>query len=477
MKSQGVYKHYVVASATFPNNENEIVTARLISHDTTGQIDINPINERTSNNPINLRAGADTFDVLNIQRYNRKSVSKDLHYLFEDPGNTLLWSQQFSTDYFADIRVADIGLAQEDGRNIILFSGTTAGHGEAFGDDESEKMKNHNEIDGFLTKLDAETGNVISSVRLQTLPGYSQEVRGMCIDSDQKAVYVVGSIAIHGLESTAEHKMDDILYTTFITRIDLTTMQAHWSRQITDIHQRADVHGRGCSIETDPSKIGNVYLSGIVKDGGQVVNEDISSFGNDDVFVAYYKATGQEIFRRQMGTKWNDRIINTQTNWVSPENDNTSQGGVIVSTATDYDGSVPAAEFDGVDYVFQVSPINEINVMFGDLDFDTHHILSNSLSARSITSEMEDSPAFFSKVDVSICLFIAFAVCIALIVKYMQKKKSPSNNSGDTKTSLASTFRFKKIETEVDNEQNFKVIESLDNQNDEEKMFTNLSLD
>jgi len=362
----GKYKHYVVASEEFSENRKHIIVARLLAPDPKNKID--PSLELRSNDPIHLKAFGDIFPVLNIERYNRQSESTDLDHLYEDPGNSLLWSEEFVTTSEADMRIADLLLAKEHGKDVAVVSGTTAGRGKAFGGAFSSA--NHADIDGFITKIDAENGRIIRSVRLHTLPGYTDEIRGMCIDHDENAVYIVGSSNNYEMKPAPpniEIDYADAVFTAFIKKIDLETLDLVWIHQVKEVQAKSDVFGRGCSIETDSEGKGNVYFSGIVRHGGRV-RGDIESCGGDDIFVSYYNPNGHQIFLNQVGTIYDDNIISTESNWII--HDGIPRGGVVLSTGTD-DGT-PANNINNIDLVFEVTPQNGVNVLFGELPLDTN---------------------------------------------------------------------------------------------------------
>lgn len=149
----------------------------------------------------------------------------------------------------------------------------------------------------------------------------------------------------------------------------------------------------------------------------------------------YYDGHGKEVFRRQMGTEWNDNIVNTQINWMDLK-DGSRQGGLVISTAVD---NVPSEEFDGIDYVLQVTPKNEVNVLFGDLTFETQNMLSNSWSPTSISESSSSLVIFFA-----ITLLVACTICVSIIVNH----KSVQN--------LARSYQSRKNKrrtTEIDDQQ------------------------
>jgi len=365
------YKEHLVAYFTFPDANHDVVTARLVTHNMQSSVD--PLIELTANKPILLRATGDTLPIINIERWSRASSSSNVDNLGKDGHSQLIWSREYVTDQFADLRVADIRLGKDvNGKDIIVMTGTTAGHGSAFGGYNA----GNGDIDGFITKLDANNGNLIedgngqvASARIQSLAGYTDEIRGMCIDHDKKAIYVVGSTNMFGISGDK----GILLYTGFIKKLDMATLVTTWSRQVDEIDQKRDVFGRGCSVqEHESNHWGSVYFTGVVKDGGQV-NRNRKSFGYDDIFVSYHEAeNGNELFLTQFGTSYDDKIVTTEQSWFS--NSNEPSGGVVVSSSSN-NGQPRTGLFDGVDYVYQVTPTGMIEVLFGILPSDSQKLL------------------------------------------------------------------------------------------------------
>mmetsp|Transcript_50268 Transcript_50268/g.58672 ORF Transcript_50268/g.58672 Transcript_50268/m.58672 type:complete len:456 (+) Transcript_50268:39-1406(+) len=415
MADQEIQTAPVVASATFLDNQNNIVTVRLIPHDPSSSI--NPAVEMASNDPIHLKAYGDIFPIVNIERYERKLETTNMPYLFEEDSSKLVWSREFSTDSFGDMRIAGIGLAREHGRDVAIFCGTTAGRGKAFGG--AFTSGSHADIDGFITKIDADDGKVLRSVRLHTLPGYTDEIRGMCIDHDENALYIVGSTTKYDMTPIEVGNDEVLVYTAFINKIDLETFDTLWSREVREISKKNHVYGRRCSIETNISGKGNVYFSGIVKDGGQV-NQNIESFGEDDVFITYFDTNGSYIFLRQFGSERDDHIITMESDWI--HQDGVSIGGAVLSTGSYHIDT--SSNFDSVDFVFQVTPKNNIHVLFGDLPSGTKAVMM-SQNANPPPAELKVAGIERIKA-ISLGGFVVAISCLVVVaelIRYCRKRK------------------------------------------------------
>lgn len=381
------YKQHLVAYFTFPNANHDVITARLVTHNMQSSVD--PVKELMSNNPLTLRAAGDTLPIINIERWMRESSSSNIENLGKDGSSQLIWSKEFVTDQFADVRVADVRLGKDvNGKDIIILAGTTAGHGGAFGGINA----GNSDVDGFVTKLDANNGDLIpegngqvASARIRSLAGYTDEIRGMCVDHNKKALYVVGSTTMFGTSR------DDgmLLYTAFIKKLDLATLVTLWSRQVDEIDQKRDIFGRGCSIqEHESNHWGSVYLTGIVKDGGQV-SRSLKSFGHDDIFVSYHEAeSGNELFMTQFGTPHDDNIITTEQSWFTSTDK--PAGGVVVSSSAN-NGIPRTGLFDGVDYVYQVTPDGKIEVLFGELPHPSMKLLEKQSMLGTVTETTKSS--------------------------------------------------------------------------------------
>lgn len=300
---------YIVASTTFPpdSDSNDIIIVKLV---TIGQKNIiNPLEEMELNNPVQINIHP--FPIVEIQRWWRKSKDISVDEL-RSGSSKMLWSQPFATDNVADIRVTDVVIGKENGHEIVLFSGVTTGYGTALGGGYISPQRN--DIDGFITKLNAKDGLLfspdpptlsISSQRIHTLPGYADEVTGMCVDNTKGVVYVVGSTTLFGIRDPLT---GNLFYTAFIMMLDIRTLETLWSRQIKEINSNHSTFGRGCSVQKERTQSfsgGAVNFVGIVKNGGQV-SETLPSFGEDDLFISYHSDSGDEIYLTQWGTKFND---------------------------------------------------------------------------------------------------------------------------------------------------------------------------
>jgi len=382
------YKEHLIASVTFPTSDHDVITARLVTHNMNSSVD--PVRELISNKPITLRAGGDTLPIINLERWSRTSSSSNIENLGKDNTSRLLWSREYVTDQFADLRIAGLALAKDvTGTDIIVLSGTTAGHGDAFGGIN----KGHGDADGFVTKLNANNGNLISdgngqvsSARIHTLAGFTDELRGMCIDHDRNALYVVGSTTMFGIAN----KDGGYLYTAFIKKLNLATLETVWSRQVDEVAQRRDVFGRGCAVQYhDSDHWGSVYFTGIVKDGGQV-NKNHLSFGYDDIFVSYHEdENGNNLYLTQFGTPYDDNIVTTEQSWFSSTD--RPDGGVVVSSNTN-DGQPKSDLFAGIDLVYQITPDGMVEILFGTLPKESLKLLERqSMNGSFQTSRLDKS--------------------------------------------------------------------------------------
>eukprot|EP00550_Attheya_septentrionalis_P006408 CAMPEP_0198283258 /NCGR_PEP_ID=MMETSP1449-20131203/2912_1 /TAXON_ID=420275 /ORGANISM="Attheya septentrionalis, Strain CCMP2084" /LENGTH=965 /DNA_ID=CAMNT_0043979827 /DNA_START=313 /DNA_END=3210 /DNA_ORIENTATION=- len=264
----------------------------------------------------------------------------------------VLWSRLYetstqSTIYSAGLLhlAADLSATKPD---LLLFAGTTRGTGRAFGGTFGTSM---NDLDGFITKLAPETGNIPLTAQGTMEDGYgtrfsariSSDVDGqddivtaMCAQpqtslqtSQPTSIFVVGSTtgvldtfatdtirdketAVQAIGAT---KGRPPLH-AFLMKLNVDTLDVEWVRQLGAVMGRGTVHhdavGMGCAVSPDGER---VFLAGHVKDGAVLnvelrsTNQNMESQGKTDFFVAEYAAAnGGQVAIRQVGTKGDDLL-------------------------------------------------------------------------------------------------------------------------------------------------------------------------
>ena len=209
---------------------------------------------------------------------------------------------------------------------LLVIVGSTNGHGQVFG---NEVFTNSNKTDttmnGFMTKLIPESGSYYQFVAdngvtdAKNQPAHKKSssgiaswdfaddyIMGMCsAPKDPDYFYIVGTTAgqiDRGLDTLVRGEIH-----AFIAKIDLWTLLPVWIKQIGGNAVNKDVvRGMVCAV-TDDAK--DVYMAGVVENGGSLSLYSQDSHGGDDIFL-FQAATddGRLAFVRQIGTSGNDRL-------------------------------------------------------------------------------------------------------------------------------------------------------------------------
>jgi hypothetical protein len=239
------------------------------------------------------------------------------------------WTRDYGTDTLDSVEVS--GLIYLDSSALIL-AGYTKGSGPSFGYTD---LATDTTLDGFVTKINPENGEVIVAKRISSVMKRSDDrILGICHheSTDEQFLFVVGMT--EGLFDDTNlpegYPYDEGGNDAFILKLDLTTMEIVWSRQLgafkahrpqfANGHQ---IHGMACTVTADGEL---VYMAGDIKDGAIMsVRGEIEfvSAGADDIFVAQFRTIdGALQYARQIG---------------SPEDDTLAQGN---SLSTDRNGNL-----------------------------------------------------------------------------------------------------------------------------------------
>jgi len=170
---------------------------------------------------------------------------------------------------------------------------------------------------GFLSSLDSQTGEIIQSIRTDTVTNDNNLVFGLCSsrNSQSSDVFVVG-ITLSGDSTNSNINTDEQEYKAFLVRFDASTLESTWMQEVqglsleTSGEGTVQVEGISCAV-TDDNEL--VYLAGTVKNGVSLTIDGDSpataSSGKHDVFVAQYAvADGSLTFLRQFGTAEDDTL-------------------------------------------------------------------------------------------------------------------------------------------------------------------------
>jgi len=256
-----------------------------------------------------------------IQKINvNPSNATDHASMLESPTHMRReWSKNYETTNFAKLQATDLVFVN----GHLLLVGSTYDFGEQFAGEQREYWT-YQDYDGFLLKIDPETGEIAESadeeeqMKLRISSTFEKDdiIHSICLHPENKEgyvpyVYVVGSIQSHAEhEETAEYQSgreeeqevdedehgheDHEDCFGFVKRIDLRTMAVVWEGEVHGGHVKAI----DCAV-TDDGEI--LYVTGTTEDGGALKGWE--SNGGDDIWVRKYSAnTGEAHWEIQAGT-------------------------------------------------------------------------------------------------------------------------------------------------------------------------------
>lgn len=253
--------------------------------------------------------------------------------------------------------------------------------------------------DGFLTKVDSETGVIDDeegveawhSVRIKTQPEMDDYVHAICVSGDK--VYVVGTT--EGImEGTA-------IGGAFMIKYDMDTLQALWTTQIP-----GKVHGKLCGVTEDDDV---VYIGGNVAEGLSI-EEGVKIASLQDGFVSQLSAVDGHIsWTRQFGSHRDDTLESMVV-----DND----GNVVVCGNSLEHAYIPSSMF---------SPANDIFILSLDKLDGAHQDLVHDVIAPSKTTTDN------KKQNLVIGFAVVIPVVIALIMMACEcRRRHKSKSEVDT---------------------------------------------
>ena len=209
---------------------------------------------------------------------------------------------------------------------LLVLVGNTAGHSQVFGNDiQAFSNRTDTIINGFITKITPDSGTYFqfvadngadgeniplhkrSSRAIMSIDFKDDYITGMCSspEADPNHFYIVGTT-----EGQIDREMDMFVegeVHAFIMKVDLWTLSPVWTKQIGGDPMKKDgVRGVSCAVTPDGQ---DVYLAGVVENGGSLSLWEQKSFGGEDIFIFQAKAEdGRLQFIRQIGTAGNDSI-------------------------------------------------------------------------------------------------------------------------------------------------------------------------
>jgi len=259
-----------------------------------------------------------------IQKINiNHSNATNMASILENPTHMQrVWSKKYETTDYQKLQATDMVFVNGN----LLLVGSTYDFGEQFAG-EQRQYRNYQDYDGFLVKLDPETGDIATSIdeeemmKLRIQSGFEQDdiIQSICLHPEDKDgyvpyVYVVGSIESHehhgedvnvhredeseNEDEHEEHEEHDSCY-GFVKKIDLRTMTVMWEDEIHGGHVKAI----DCAVTEDG---GTLYVTGTTENGGAL--EGWENNGGDDIWVRQYGTMGDARWEIQAGTEEDESL-------------------------------------------------------------------------------------------------------------------------------------------------------------------------
>jgi hypothetical protein len=177
--------------------------------------------------------------------------------------------------------------------DFLVVVGSTAGHGPAFG------ASTGTDYDGFLTKINFATGELMPSGTKRFGSGMDDWALNVCYatnasDNEGDDELKMGDPFIYIVGTTKGSKWGG-----WVTKFDLTTLSQVWSKML-KFSSTNDNWATHCHVKDNV-----VYVTGVV-DGGPLQTDD-HYYGKSDVFVAKVDDGGQLLWTQQLGSSKDDR--------------------------------------------------------------------------------------------------------------------------------------------------------------------------
>jgi hypothetical protein len=213
----------------------------------------------------------------------------------------VVWQTEFTTTEGRSIIGATIHIPS---RNLLVVVGSSDGKGTAVGGDD-----NGDDWDGYVTKVDAENGNIDdlannypSSLRIDSQPGLDDFVYGICASEDE--IFIVGSTR-GVLEGDSGFDSGG----AFVMKVALDTLDILWKKQIRGTGDNAHlVAATKCGVRAE-----TLYVAGEVPAGVLMEQDDARTKASDnqDVLAIAMDASNLEIiWVRQIDSRREDYLCN-----------------------------------------------------------------------------------------------------------------------------------------------------------------------
>lgn len=305
-----------------------------------------------------------------------------------------VFTQEYATTDEKSVRVSSLLYVPHVGSDgqrsdFLLMAGHTKGYGWAFGSDQPSGT---DDSDGFVTKLDPNTGLELKpadtstfsntfSMRLSSQQGEAEVIHAICINKnkdDVRDAYVVGFTTgkLDPDATVPDNANSKGIQQAFVAKLDLDTLNLEWKKQF-GTQQGTDVYATGCAVSDN----GAVYVGGVVTNGGILTGQgfDIArGEGKDDVFlIRMDEQNGVVQWAKQIGTDQDERLATGGGVAVDDKGDailfGTTRGSMMRLRGDDGPGAAPGGQNPADVFVMSVSqdgshrlPIEEVTGVGGD---------------------------------------------------------------------------------------------------------------
>lgn len=211
-------------------------------------------------------------------------------------------NQDFLKSYESNglVYVTDIQYVADD---MMIVVGSTTGHGAAYGG--TPKKKATNQFDGFITKVNAVTGELYvvntspASMRLESSGRNKNDfINGICFDEDDSSIlYVVGETEGHFPHKDFHGPRGKT--SAFLTKLNVTNLDVLWTRHI----GYGDTRAQAMACQVNPE--GYIWVGGNVDNGAL---QDQDNFGGRDIWAAKFSPGGEQVYLQQLGSAEDDEL-------------------------------------------------------------------------------------------------------------------------------------------------------------------------
>ncbi|KAL3910423.1 MAG: hypothetical protein SGILL_007695, partial [Bacillariaceae sp.] len=221
------------------------------------------------------------------------------------------WEAKFSTDN-GSVYVGGMTLI---GQDAMIVVGSTAGSGGPFENNDGDDM------DGFILKIDPQTGQLSSSgtdstSRIDSVNKKDDFIYNVCVDHHERnhdSFFIVGSTDGKIKNLPDNEQPPDGTTHAFVAKVRTDDLSAQWIKHFTMTHptggsMASEALSCAASANSDGDEV--VYVGGTVHDGAVMDGAEISkSHGGDDIFVAsIYADDGSLRWMSQIGSDHHDNL-------------------------------------------------------------------------------------------------------------------------------------------------------------------------